>query len=150
MKQSFNFLRASRSIAKTGFRGVFYGGLKMRSNIVLKKWLQRVPNWTPKVDQNRHKGCSGGVPKSDLKKVPSPGSGKVRSGYRFGVDFGDICVTFVCYLCVTFVLPLCYLCVTFWLLLAPILEQFWHPFGRLHDFPERGSGTFTERSLNVH
>ena len=52
----------------------------MRSKIVLNKWFQRVPKWTPKVDQNRQKGCSGGVPKRDLKKVPSPGSGKVRSG----------------------------------------------------------------------
>ena len=54
------------------------GGLKMRSKIVLKKWFQRVPEWTPKVDQNRQKGCSGGVPKRDLKKVPSPGSGNKR------------------------------------------------------------------------
>ena len=46
-----------------------------------KKWFQRVPKWTPKVDQNRQKVCSGGVPKRDLKKVPSPGPGKVRSGY---------------------------------------------------------------------
>ena len=52
----------------------------MRSKIVLKKWFQRVPKWTPKVDQNRQKGCSGGVPKRDLKKVPSPGPGKVRFG----------------------------------------------------------------------
>ena len=52
----------------------------MRSKKVLKKWFQRVPKWTPKVDQNRQKGCSGGVPKRDLKKVPSPGPGKVRSG----------------------------------------------------------------------
>ena len=81
MKQSFNFLRASRSIAKTGFRGVFNGGLKMRSKKVLKKLFQRVPKWTPKVDQNRQKGCSGGVPKKDLKKVPSPGPGKVRFCY---------------------------------------------------------------------
>ena len=36
------------------------------------------PKWTPKVDQNRQKGCSGGVPKRDLKQVPSPGRGKVR------------------------------------------------------------------------
>ena len=43
-----------------------------------KKWFQRVPKWTPKVDKNRQKGCSGGVPKRDLKKVPSPGPGKVR------------------------------------------------------------------------
>ena len=50
----------------------------MRSKIVLNKWFQRVPKWTPKVDQNRQKGCSGGVPKRDLKKVPSPGSGKMR------------------------------------------------------------------------
>ena len=78
MHQSYNFLRASRSIAKTGFRGVFYGGLKMRSKIVFKKWFQRVPKWTPKVNQNRRKGCSGGVSKRDLKKGPSPGSGKVR------------------------------------------------------------------------
>ena len=47
---------------------------------MLKTLFQRVPKWTPKVDQNRQKGCSGGVPKRDLKKVPSPGSGKVRSG----------------------------------------------------------------------
>ena len=78
MKQSFNFLRSSRSIAKTGFLGVFYRGLKMRWKKVLKKWFQRVPKWTPKVHQNRQKGCSGGVSKRDLKKVPSPGSGKVR------------------------------------------------------------------------
>ena len=78
MKQSYNFLRASRSIAKTGFFCGSKGGLKMRSKIVSKKWFQRVPKWTPKVDQNRQKGCSGGVPKRDLKKVPSPGPGKVR------------------------------------------------------------------------
>ena len=60
------------------FRGVFNGGLKMRSKIVLKKLFQRVPKWNPKVDQNRQKVRSGGVPKRDLKKVPSPGSGKVR------------------------------------------------------------------------
>ena len=81
MKQSFNFLRASRSIAKTGFRGVFYGGLKMRSKKMLKKCFQRVPKWTPKVDQNRQKACSGGVSKRDLKKGPSPGAGKVRLCY---------------------------------------------------------------------
>ena len=34
----------------------------------------------PKSRQNRQKGCSGGVSKRDLKKGPSPGSGKVRSG----------------------------------------------------------------------
>ena len=50
----------------------------MRSKKVLKKWFQRVPKWTPKVDQNRQKGCSGGVSKRDLKNGPSPGSGKVR------------------------------------------------------------------------
>ena len=80
MHQSYNFLRASRSIAKTGYQGCLKGGLKRRSKKVLKKWFQRVPKWTPKVDQNRQKGCSGGVPKRDLKKVPSPGPGKVRSG----------------------------------------------------------------------
>ena len=80
MKQSFNFLRASRSIAKTGFFCGSNGGLKMRSKKVLKKWFQRVPKWTPKVDQNRQKRCSGGVPKRNLKKVPSPGPGKVRYG----------------------------------------------------------------------
>ena len=53
-------------------------GLKMRSKTVSKKWFQRVPKWTPKVAKNRQKGCSGGVPKRDLKKVPSPGPGKVR------------------------------------------------------------------------
>ena len=52
----------------------------MGSKIVLKKWFQRVPKWTPKVDQNRQKGWSGGAPKRDLKKVPSPGSRKVKSG----------------------------------------------------------------------
>ena len=81
----------------------------MRSKIVLNKWFQRVPKWTPKVDQNRQKGCSGGVPKRDLKKVPSTGSDKykkrvsfyyvlhfskvrgLRNGcflYHTGVDFG--------------------------------------------------------------
>ena len=54
------------------------GGLKMRSKKVLKKWFRRVPKWTPKVDQNRQKGCFGGVSKRDLKNGPSPGSGKVR------------------------------------------------------------------------
>ena len=78
MHQSYNFLRASRSIAKTGFQDSKNGGLKMRSKKVFKKWFQRVPKWTPKVDKNRQKGCSGGVPKRDLKKVPSPGPGKVR------------------------------------------------------------------------
>ena len=66
----------------------------------------------PKSRQNRQKGCSGRVSKRDLKKVPSPGPGKVRfccyllhfskvRGLRkgnflgtflesiFGVDFGD-------------------------------------------------------------
>ena len=80
MKQSYNFLRASRSIAKTGLFLGSNGGLKMRSKIVLKTWLQRVPKWTPKVSTNLHKVCSGGVPKRDLKKAPSAGAGKVRSG----------------------------------------------------------------------
>ena len=53
----------------------------MRSKKVLKKWFRRVPKWTPKVDQNRQKGCSEGVSKRDLKKRPSPGSGKVRFCY---------------------------------------------------------------------
>ena len=57
------------------------GGLKMRSKKVSKKWFQRVLKWTPKVGKNRQKGCSGGVPKRNLKKVPSPGSGKVRFWY---------------------------------------------------------------------
>ena len=78
LHQSYNFLRASRSIAKTGLQDSKNGGLKMRSKKVLKKWFQRVPKWTPKVDQHRQKGCSGGVPKRDLKKLPSPGPGKVR------------------------------------------------------------------------
>ena len=56
------------------------GGLKMRSKKVSKKWFQRVSKWTPKVDLNRQKACSGGASKGDLKKVPSPGPGKVRSG----------------------------------------------------------------------
>ena len=43
-----------------------------------KKWFQRVPKGTPKVDKNRHKAGSGGVSKGDLKMVPSPGPGKVR------------------------------------------------------------------------
>ena len=90
--------------------------------------------------------CFGGVPKRDLKKYPLQDQEK----WDLGTVLESILETFVWHLYVTFVLPLCYLCVTFWLLLAPILEQFWHPFGRLHDFPERGSGTFTERSLNVH
>ena len=50
----------------------------MRSKKVSKNLFQRVPKWTPKVDKNRQKGCSGGVPKRDLQKVPSPGPGKVR------------------------------------------------------------------------
>ena len=50
----------------------------MRSKKVSKKWFQRVPKRTPKVDQNRQKGRSGGVSKRDLKKGPSPGPGKVR------------------------------------------------------------------------
>ena len=54
------------------------GGLKMKSKNVLKKWFRSVPKWTPKVDQNRQKGCSGGVSKRDLKNGPSPGPGKVR------------------------------------------------------------------------
>ena len=53
----------------------------MRSKIVLKKWFQRVPKWTPKVAKKSIKACSGGVSKRDLKKVPSPGPGKVRSGF---------------------------------------------------------------------
>ena len=80
MHQSFNFLRASRSFAKTGLQDSSNGSLKMRSKIVSTKWFQRVPKWTPKVDKNRQKGCSGGAPKRDLKKVPSPGPGKARSG----------------------------------------------------------------------
>ena len=52
--------------------------LKMRQKTVLKKCLQRVPKWTPKVDQNREKACSGGAAKMDIKKVPSPGPRKVR------------------------------------------------------------------------
>ena len=34
----------------------------------------------PKSCQKSIKACSGGVSKGDLKKGPSPGSGKVRSG----------------------------------------------------------------------
>ena len=78
MHQSYNFLRASRSIAKTGFYCGSNGGLKMRSKKVLKKWFQRVPKWTPKVVKKSIKACSGGVSKRDLKNGPSPGSGKVR------------------------------------------------------------------------
>ena len=70
--------RFSRSIAKTGLFVGSNGGLKMRSKKASKKWFQRVPKWTPKVGKNRQKGCSGGVPKRNLKKVPSPGPGKVR------------------------------------------------------------------------
>ena len=54
----------------------FKWGFENEVKKVSKKWFQRVPKWTPKVDQNRQKGCSGGVPKRD----PSPGPGKVRSG----------------------------------------------------------------------
>ena len=67
---------------KADSQGCSKGGLKMRSKKVSKKWFQRVPKWNPKVDQNRQKGCSGGVPKRDLKKVPSPGPGKVRFCYE--------------------------------------------------------------------
>ena len=55
----------------------------MKSKKVSKKLFQRVPKWTPTVNKNRQKGYSGGVPKRDLKKVPSPGCRKVRSGCYF-------------------------------------------------------------------
>ena len=73
MHQSYNFLRASRSIAKTGLFFGSNGGSENEVEKVLKKWFQRVPKWTPKVGKNRQKGCFGGVPKRNLKKVPSPG-----------------------------------------------------------------------------
>ena len=63
------------------YQGCLKGGVKRRSKKVSKKWFQRVPKWIPKVAKNRQKGCSGGVPKRDLKKVPPPGSGKVRFWY---------------------------------------------------------------------
>ena len=101
MHKSYNFLRASCSIATTVFFFTVNGCLKMRSKIVLKKWFQRVTKWTPKVDRNRQKGCSGGVSKRDLKKGPSPGPGKVRfcgylrhfskvRGFRKGIFLGTM------------------------------------------------------------
>ena len=68
--QSKTLKRASRSFAKTGFQGVFYGGLKMRSKIVSKKLFQRVPKWNPKVDQNRHERVLEGSPKGTSKRSP--------------------------------------------------------------------------------
>ena len=44
-------IRPERTLADLFFGS--NGGLKMRSKKVLKKWFQRVPKWTPKVDQNR-------------------------------------------------------------------------------------------------
>ena len=61
------------------FLRLFKRGSENEVKKVSKKLFQRVPKWTAKVDQNRQKVCSGGVPKRDLKKVPSPGPGKVRS-----------------------------------------------------------------------
>ena len=50
--QSYNFLRASRSIAKTGSRwALFWSCFQVEE--MLKKWFQRVHKWTPKVDQHR-------------------------------------------------------------------------------------------------
>ena len=69
MHQSYNFLRASRSIAKTGFFLGSNGGLKMRSKKVLKKCLQRVPKWTPKVVKNRHRRVLEGSQKGTSKEV---------------------------------------------------------------------------------
>ena len=51
------------------------------SKKVSKKWFPRVPTWTPKVDQNRQKGRSGGVSKRGPQKGPPPGPGKVRFCY---------------------------------------------------------------------
>ena len=44
----------------------------------VEKGTSKDPQWTPKVDQNGETGFVGGVPKRDLKKVPSPGPVKVR------------------------------------------------------------------------
>ena len=70
MKQSFNFLRASRSIAKTGLFLGSNGGLKIRSKIVLNMWFQRVPKWTPKVDKIDRNGVLEGSQKGTSKRDP--------------------------------------------------------------------------------
>ena len=70
LQQSYNFLRASRSIAKTGLYLGFNWGLKMRSKIVLKKCLQRVPKWTPKVGKNRQERVLEGSQKRISKNSP--------------------------------------------------------------------------------
>ena len=73
-----NFLRASRSFAKTGLIFGSNGGLKMRSKKVLKSGSKGCPNGFQKLLKKSIKACSGGVSKRDLKNGPSPGSGKVR------------------------------------------------------------------------
>ena len=80
MKQSYNFLRASRSIAKTGFLW-----FKRRSEKEVEESIENVtprgPQMDPKSRPKSIESVSWGAPKMDVKKVPSPGPGKVRSGY---------------------------------------------------------------------
>ena len=67
MHQSYNFLRASRSIAKTGLFFGSNGGLKMRSKKVLKKWFQRAPNGPQKSTKIDRKGVLEGSQKGTSK-----------------------------------------------------------------------------------
>ena len=60
----------------------------MRSEKVVKKCFKG-PQMDSKSCQKLTEACSGGVSKGDLKKAPSPGIGKVRSG-RYLVHFSKV------------------------------------------------------------
>ena len=71
LHQSYNFLRVSRSIAKTGFSLCTCWSPNSRLEVVLKKYSK---------GSQMDPACSGGVSKRD---PPSPGAGKVKSGCFF-------------------------------------------------------------------
>ena len=48
MKQSFNFLRASRSIAKTGYQGCLKGGSENEVEKSVEKVVPKGPQMDPK------------------------------------------------------------------------------------------------------
>jgi hypothetical protein len=70
MKQSFNFLRASRSIAKTGLIFGSNGGLKMRSKKALKSGSKGSPNGPQKLTKIDRKGVLEGSQKETSKMDP--------------------------------------------------------------------------------
>ena len=57
------------------------GGSENEVEKSVEKVVPKGPQMDSKADENRQKGCSGGVSKRDLKNGPSPGPGKVRFCY---------------------------------------------------------------------